>query len=136
MADNQINVGRMDGSSILTGRVTGNVYNVNNSSEVDGEQERIVKEVAWEIANLISNSEDLLSSDATVRKIEIAANVINHINDNPRFAQRVLSAIKAGGIQALEQALNHPAASFIIGALKDWQKQNVKQLPNGVTHEI
>ncbi|WP_238361207.1 hypothetical protein [Iningainema tapete] len=32
------------------------------------------------------------------------------------------SALKSGGIQALAQLLNHPAASFVIGALEDWQK--------------
>jgi hypothetical protein len=32
-----------------------------------------------------------------------------------------LSALKAGGVSAFEQLLNHPAASFVIGALEDWK---------------
>jgi hypothetical protein len=32
------------------------------------------------------------------------------------------SLIKTGGIQALGQMLNHPAATFAIAALEDWQK--------------
>jgi hypothetical protein len=32
------------------------------------------------------------------------------------------SALKTGGIQALGQLLNHPAATFVIAALEDWQK--------------
>jgi hypothetical protein len=33
-----------------------------------------------------------------------------------------MSALGAGGTAALEQLLNHPAASFVIGALGDWQE--------------
>jgi hypothetical protein len=36
--------------------------------------------------------------------------------------ERIFSALQAGGRSAIEQALNHPAASFVMGALDDWQK--------------
>jgi hypothetical protein len=38
------------------------------------------------------------------------------------LGDRIVSALKTGGIQALGQMLNHPAASFAIAALEDWQK--------------
>ncbi|GEM_PF-5887375 len=132
--DNQINVEKMLGSSIITGHVAGNIYSVNNSPDSSIEQQKNIREVAWEITDLIKNLEtSLSSSDETVKKVRIAASVIEHINSDPSCTQRVLSAIKAGGIQALEQALNHPAASFIIGALEDWKKQKVKQLPQSAS---
>ena len=52
----------------------------------------------------------------------VATEAINRIENNPKLMARILSALKAGSVQAFEQALNHPAASFVIGALKDWQK--------------
>lgn len=47
---------------------------------------------------------------------------VGTIENNHTLRQRVLSALKTGGIQALGQILNHPAATFVIAALEDWQK--------------
>lgn len=54
--------------------------------------------------------------------MQVAAETIKQIENNPPLEGRVISALKAGGVQAFEQFLNHPAASFVIGALEDWQK--------------
>ncbi|MBE9211338.1 hypothetical protein IQ247_01150 [Plectonema cf. radiosum LEGE 06105] len=54
--------------------------------------------------------------------MEVATTAIQRIEKNPNLRQRVLSALKTGGIQALGQMLNHPAATFAIAALDDWQK--------------
>ena len=47
-----------------------------------------------------------------------------NIKNNPTLLQKTMSALKAGGTAALEQALNHPAASFVINALDDLNKNN------------
>jgi hypothetical protein len=52
----------------------------------------------------------------------VASEVIQQIEDNPTLKARILSALKAGGISAFETLLLHPAASFIISALGDWQE--------------
>ncbi len=54
--------------------------------------------------------------------MKIATKVITQIDNNSTKAERILSAIKAGGVSAVEKLLNHPASSFVIAALKDWQK--------------
>jgi hypothetical protein len=55
-------------------------------------------------------------------KMQIATETLKRIEANPSLTQRVMSALGAGGTAALEQLLNHPAASFVIGALGDWQE--------------
>ena len=55
-------------------------------------------------------------------RMKIATEVITQINNNSTKKERIFAAIKAGGIAAFEQLLNHPASSFVIGALEDWQK--------------
>lgn len=45
---------------------------------------------------------------------------------DPSLAQRIISALGAGSTSALEQFLNHPAASFVMAALEDWQKTRVE----------
>ena len=44
------------------------------------------------------------------------------IDTNPTLTACIFSALKVGSVKALEQFLNHPVASFVIGALEDWEK--------------
>ncbi|MBD2411260.1 hypothetical protein FACHB389_16350 [Nostoc calcicola FACHB-389] len=83
-------------------------------------------EAAIEIQQLLKQLEQTYPSDTTTGKMTIATEAIKHIEDDPTLMKRVLSAVKAGGTQALEQFLNHPAASFVIAALEDWQKNKSK----------
>ena len=52
----------------------------------------------------------------------VATTAIQRIENNSNLRQRVLSALKTGGIQALGKMLDHPASTFVIAALEDWQK--------------
>ena len=117
---------RNDWSIIVSGSVydavnTGNI--ANNSANLDTNRTQSLAQVAVEIEELLHQLEQSYPTSTTLDKMNIATEAIEHIDNNPRLAQRTLSALKAGGISALEQLLNHPAASFFIGALDDW-KQN------------
>ena len=54
--------------------------------------------------------------------MDAAKDVVKQIESNTPLADRVLSALRAGGTQALKQTLNHPAATFVLALLDDWQK--------------
>ena len=54
--------------------------------------------------------------------MQLATEAITRIESNPNLMQRVLSALQAGGVSAIEELLSHPASSFVIAALEDWQK--------------
>lgn len=124
MEDKSIKVRTNIGSPLVSGHVGGNVSNevkdlLNNYTS---EQKQNLAEAAAEIQQLLEQLEKSYSTDTTAGKMVVAAEAINCIESNPTLMNRILSALKAGGIQALGQALNHPAASFLIGALEDWQK--------------
>ena len=87
-------------------------------------QQQDVAEAAKDIQELLKQLDETYPSDTTAGKMKIATEVITQIDNNPTKEQRMLSAIKAGGVTAFEQLLNHPAASFVIAALKDWQNDN------------
>lgn len=91
--------------------IQGNYYN--NQSVADA---------AVEIQKLLEQLDKSYSTDTTLGKMQVATETIKVIENNHTLAQRVTSALKAGGVQALAQLLSHPAASFVIGALEDWQK--------------
>ena len=79
-------------------------------------------EAAAEIQNILEQLEKSYSSETSLGKMAIATETISQIDSNPTLSARILSALKAGGVSAFEQFLNHPAASFVIAALEDWQK--------------
>ncbi len=85
-------------------------------------EQRNLAEAAAEIQQLLEQLDKSYPSDTMSGRMQIATEAVSQIENNPAFKTRVLSALKAGGVSAFEQFLNHPAASFVIGALEDWQK--------------
>lgn len=84
-------------------------------------EQRNLTETAAEIQQLLEQLDKSYSTDTTAGKMAIATEAIKQIESNPTLMKRIISAAKAGSISALEAALNHPAASFAIGAIEDWQ---------------
>jgi GH25 family lysozyme M1 (1,4-beta-N-acetylmuramidase) len=121
MTENSINVRTMTGSNIIAGqaRVVGNVSASGSLNQV--EQQNLAQAAA-EIQQLLEQLEKSYPANTTTGKMQIATEAISQIDSNPPLAARILSALKAGGVSAFEQLLNHPAASFVIGALQDWQE--------------
>jgi hypothetical protein len=104
----------------IGGNVVGRDHNgnvINNNA-----QQSNLPEAAAEIQKLLKQLSQTYSTNTEEEQKIIANAVINHIKSDPNSRQRILSALKAGGTSALGQFLNHPAATFIIEALKDWQK--------------
>jgi hypothetical protein len=79
-------------------------------------------DAAAEIQRLLEQLDKTYSADTTTGKMTIATKAIEQIENDTALTQRILSALKAGGVSSLESFLNHPAASFVIGALEDWQQ--------------
>jgi hypothetical protein len=107
-------IGQMSGGTIQSGAKIAGVINE--------AQQRNIAETAAEIQQLLEQLEKSYPTDSTAGKMKVATEAISKIDSNPTLAARILSALEAGGISAFEQFLNHPASSFVIGALADWQK--------------
>ncbi len=122
-------------------KITGGNYNEqiqgNYNERIEGnyiqgnyyaEQQQSLAESAAEIQALLEQLSKNYPPDTTKGKMKLATEVIDRIERNPTLMERIVSALKAGGISALEQALNHPAASFVIGALEDWKEMAEEDL--------
>jgi hypothetical protein len=82
------------------------------------------KTVALEIqAILDSLSNQNPGHDLSVQ-MRIAANAIQVVESDKPLKQRIVSALKSGGTAAISQFLNHPASSFVVAALEDWNKSS------------
>lgn len=119
----EINIGNMTGSNLVTGFVNGDVSATGNAINNNSANQQIIEDAIKEIKIMLDRLEkDRSSSNTTADKMRVAAELIDEIDRNPSIMSKILSAIKVGGIKALEQALNHPAPSFVIGALEEWHK--------------
>ena len=93
-----------------------------NITNLTSEQKQTLAEAAAEIQQLLEQLSQNYQTNTTTEKMALATEAIKRIESNPTLMQRILSALKSGGISALEQLLNHPAASFLINAFQDWQQ--------------
>jgi hypothetical protein len=84
-------------------------------------------EAASQIQQLLEQLDKSYPTNTTTGKMALATKAMEEIEANPTLMARVQSAIAAGGTSALESFLNHPAASFVIGALQDWQGTGQEQ---------
>lgn len=87
---------------------------------------KTLADAAREIQTLLNQLSQSYPTDTTPAKYAFANETIRRIDNDPDLTQRILSAFKAGSTSALEQLLNHPAASFVISALEDWYKTRVQ----------
>ena len=117
--------------------VSGNVRNINThggnyNESIEGNyiqgnyyaagEKQTLAEIAAKIQALLEQLDKTHSTDTTIGKMALATEAIAQIENNPNLTSRILSALKISSVKAFEQFLNHPAASFVIGALEDWEK--------------
>jgi hypothetical protein len=108
-------------SNFVSGSIQGSVIGDNQYNSAS-EQKQTLAEAAAEIQQLLEQLDQSYPTNTTTDKMIMASKAIQHIESNPKLKARILSAVKVCGISAFETLLLHyPAASFIIGALEDWQ---------------
>lgn len=112
-------IGHMSGGTIQGGAKVAGVLN-------EAEQQNLT-EAATQIQQLLEQLDKSYPANTTGGKMAIATEAIKQIEANPTLMTRVRSAISAGGVSALEALLNHPAASFVIGAFQNFQETGKDQ---------
>jgi hypothetical protein len=110
-------------------QVTDNARQQANQYNYSLEQRQTLAEAAAEIQKLLEQLSQTYSTDTLSERMQLAMEAVTRIESNPNLMQRLVSSLQAGGVSALEQLLNHPAASFVIAALEDWKKTKGGQVP-------
>lgn len=88
--------------------VVNNIYN----------EEQDLQEAAIKIQDLLNHLSQNYPTKTEHEKIELA---VEKVESDPEY-EEVISVISGGRVNALMQLLNHPATSFIIGFVDEWQK--------------
>ncbi|MBD2072675.1 hypothetical protein H6F86_01980 [Phormidium sp. FACHB-592] len=103
-------------------QVIGNARQQANQYNSPAEQLLNFADTATQIQKLLEQLSKTYSTETVSGRMQLATEAVTRIEGDSNLMQRVLSALQVGGVSALEQLLNHPAASFVIAALEDWQK--------------
>ena len=126
--DNEMTGEKRNINQDLKGASVGSAYTEKMEAEqvggtiINEAQKQNLAEAAAEIQQLLNQLSQTYPTSTTAEQMVVATEAIKRIESDPKLMERILSALKAGSISALEQLLNHPAASFVIAALEDWQE--------------
>lgn len=116
----EINGGSGQVNSIIGGKK--NTINAIQQGSVDGEMS--LAQATQEIQSVLDQLSETHPTETMIQKAQLAEVASTRVQANLTLKQRILSAIDAGTLGAISQALNHPAAAFFIEAVKDWNQNN------------
>jgi hypothetical protein len=88
---------------------------------VEKERERELFKVVQEVHLLLIALEKSYPENTTSNSLNIATEAVQSIENDPTLKQRLLAALQHGGSKAFEKALDHPAASFFVGACEGFK---------------
>ncbi|MDZ8138244.1 MAG: hypothetical protein RM049_23540 [Nostoc sp. DedQUE04] len=109
-----LGIGHMSGGEIKSGAKVAGTIN-------EAERQNLAQAAA-EIQALLKQLEQTYPTTTTSQQMVVAAEAINRIESNPLLKERVINAVKSGGLAAFEKAIDNPAGAFIVGAIKGWQE--------------
>ncbi|NES67597.1 MAG: winged helix-turn-helix transcriptional regulator [Okeania sp. SIO2D1] len=103
-------VGNMSGGEIKDSKVAG-VIN-------EAEQQNLT-EITAQIQQMIEQLEGTYSTETITGRMQLATEVVTRVEKNPTLKDKIVRAVKAGMIAAIEKSLNHPVASFLAAAFRE-----------------
>ena len=99
-----------------------NQQNMTNAQNISTpEQQQNLVETANKIKTLLQQLEQDNPSQTNSQKMMVVAQAVEEIENNPTFKARVIGALKAGGIEAFKELINHPLVNIFIASIDGWQ---------------
>ena len=89
-------------------------------------QPQSLAQAAAEIQLLLKQLEQTYPTTTISQQMVVAAEAVNRIENNPLLKERVINAVKSGGLAAFEKAIDNPVGAFIAAAIKGWQEVETK----------
>lgn len=78
------------------------------------EQQENLLATANEIKTLLQKLEQNNPSETKSQKMMVVAQAVEEIENNPTFKDRVVSALKAAGVEAFKELIDHPLVNIFI----------------------
>lgn len=85
---------------------------------------------AVEIQELLQQLEHSYPPRNTSDRMILAKKVVKRVEEISGWKQRVINAVREGGLAAFEKAIDNPTSAFIVGLIKGWKEIEVEQIPH------
>ncbi|MGL4503957.1 MAG: VWA domain-containing protein [Planktothrix sp.] len=77
-------------------------------------------EAAKEIQDLLDNLAITYSPPSPTNNLKIATETVEAIENKPVLKARIISTLKAGGMEAFKELINHPALNILMASIEGW----------------
>ncbi|GET38889.1 hypothetical protein MiSe_36490 [Microseira wollei NIES-4236] len=108
--------------------VSGSNIGTNHGTQIGTQHnyaaEQNLAEAAADIQQLLQQLEQTYPTNTQSEKMVFVAEAIKQIEGNPTLKERVLGAIKSGGVEAIKELVDHPLINILLAALDGWQTGN------------
>jgi len=84
-------------------------------------KEQNLFEAAQEIQHLLNTLSETYPTGSSTEQMMMATRAVEEIEKDPALKQRVVSALTAGGTEALKELVDHPAVSILLAAIEGWK---------------
>ena len=125
-SSNQANYGGANFQNDISGANIGNFVNQMSAKASQSYNSVVsgvtIPEGTQEIQILLDELSQSYPSETILQKAQFADVAAAQAKADPTLKQRILSAIGAGTLAAIEETLTHPASAFFLEAVKDWQE--------------
>ena len=95
--------------------------NIGIKNNVSGQN---LAKAAKEIQELLEQLEKSYPTTTTTEQMKVATEAIERIESDSSLKQRIVSALKAGGIQSLKEAIDNPVTNILLSAIEGWKEED------------
>ncbi|NEP36850.1 pentapeptide repeat-containing protein [Moorena sp. SIO3B2] len=93
-----------------------------NITNLTSEQKQSLAEAAAEIQQLLNQLSQSNPTTTNKEKMIVVGEVIDQIETNPTLKSKVINALKAGGVEAFKEAIDHPLVNILMATIDGWSE--------------
>jgi hypothetical protein len=111
-----VGIGKMTDNAKVDAENIGGIVN-------EASKESLI-EITTEVHQLLERLSVDFPTTSVVEKAIVAEKAKEQLEGNKSYQERIIEAIKLGGLAAFEKAIDHPIAAFFVEAIKSWFDKN------------
>lgn len=107
--------GLVDANQVEANQIGGNIT-------YTPEQKQTIAEAAAEIQQLLEQLSKTYPTSTNKEKMTVVAEVVDQIENNPTLKTRVINSLRAGGVEAFKEAIDHPLVNILMATIEGWRE--------------
>ncbi|HEY9851254.1 MAG TPA: hypothetical protein V6D28_17430 [Leptolyngbyaceae cyanobacterium] len=105
----------------ITGSNVGTNYGTQVGTQHNYAAQQNLAEAAKDIQQLLQQLSESNPTNTPSEKMVVVEKAIKQIEADPTLRERVIGALKSGGIEAFKELIDHPLVNILIAVLEGWQ---------------